>query len=108
MLERCGHTSSRAADLELRAGCLAIARELAPAVPRGWLAGRLPRRWQALLARRLHALADLDHRWLGARQRAAVVAAGVPLLLYTVNDPQRARQLGRGVAAVFTDESTGC
>jgi glycerophosphoryl diester phosphodiesterase len=84
--------------------CLAIAREQAPEVPRGWLAGRLPRRWRELLEAAGCSTLNLDHRWLGARQRAAVVAAGVPLLLYTVNDPQTARaQLGSGVAAVFTD-----
>ena len=71
--------------------CLGVAREIAPAVPRGYLAGRLPRRWQAQLATYGCSTLHLDQRRLGARQRAAVVAAGVPLLLYTVNDPCAAR-----------------
>jgi glycerophosphoryl diester phosphodiesterase len=84
--------------------CLAVARDLAPEVPRGYLAGRLPRRWQAELAAYDCSTLNLDQRRLGPRQRAAVVAAGVKLLLYTVNDPGAAReQLAHGVSAVFTD-----
>lgn len=84
--------------------CLAVARDLAPAVPRGYLAGRLPPRWRAQLAAYGCSTLHLDQRWLGARHRAAVVAAGVPLLLYTVNQPGAARaQLSSGVSAVFTD-----
>ncbi len=84
--------------------CLGVARELAPEIPRGYLAGSLPRRWRQELTaygcRTLH----LSDRRLSSRQRAAVLAAGVPLLLYTVNDPERARTLLReGVTAVFTD-----
>ena len=73
--------------------CLGVARDLAPEMPRGYLAGSLPRRWREELAtygcRTLH----LGDRLLRAKQRAAVLAAGVPLLLYTVNNPARARQL---------------
>jgi glycerophosphoryl diester phosphodiesterase len=84
--------------------CLAVAREIAPALPRGHLARALPRRWRAQMAvhgcRTLH----LNHRWLSARQRAAILAAGVPLLLYTIDDPGRARQqLAAGVSAVITN-----
>jgi glycerophosphoryl diester phosphodiesterase len=84
--------------------CLRVARELAPELPRGYLAGRLPRRWQALLAEYGCATLHLDQRWLGGPQRAAVTAAGVPLVLYTVNDGERARRhLARGVTSVITD-----
>jgi glycerophosphoryl diester phosphodiesterase len=84
--------------------CLAIAREIAPELPRGYLAGRLPPRWQERLAAYGCSTLNLDEHRLGARQRAAVVATGVPLLLYTVNDPLAARaQLRNGVSAVFTD-----
>jgi glycerophosphoryl diester phosphodiesterase len=84
--------------------CLRVARELAPEFPRGYLASRLPRRWQALLAEYGCATLHLDQRWLGSPQRAAVTAAGVPLVLYTVNDGERARQhLARGVTSVITD-----
>jgi glycerophosphoryl diester phosphodiesterase len=84
--------------------CLGVAREIAPEVPRGYLAGRLPVRWQAQLAAFGCSTLHLDQGRLGPRQRAAVVEAGVPLLLYTVNDPAAARaHLDNGVAAVFTD-----
>ncbi len=84
--------------------CLAVARDLAPELPRGYLAGGLPLRWRAELARYGCRTLHLNARRLGARQRAAVVASKVPLLLYTVNDPERARSLlDAGAAAVFTD-----
>jgi len=84
--------------------CLRVARELAPALPRGYLAGRLPRDWQGMMARYDCTTLHLDQRWLGIRHRTAVVAAGVPLVLYTVNDGERARRhLEAGVTAVITD-----
>jgi glycerophosphoryl diester phosphodiesterase len=84
--------------------CLRVARELAPELPRGLLADRLPAGWQELLAGAGCTTLNLNERKLSPRQRAAVVAAGVPLLLYTVNDPQAVRALlDDGVAAVFTD-----
>jgi glycerophosphoryl diester phosphodiesterase len=84
--------------------CLAVALKLAPAMPRGYLAGGLPARWQQQLEACGCATLHLSDRRTGARQRAQVLAAGVPLLLYTVNDPGRARQLlAAGVTALFTD-----
>jgi glycerophosphoryl diester phosphodiesterase len=84
--------------------CLAVARDLAPAMPRGYLAGRLPARWQEQLETYGCSTLHLNDRRTSARQRAAVLAAGVPLVLYTVNDPRRARELlETGVAALFTD-----
>lgn len=84
--------------------CLAVARDLAPEIPRGYLAGALPRDWRARLDAYACQTLHLDQRRVGARDREAVLTAGVPLLLYTVNDPAQARaQLAAGVAAVFTD-----
>jgi glycerophosphoryl diester phosphodiesterase len=84
--------------------CLAVARELAPAMPRGYLAGRLPPRWQQRLDDYGCATLHLNDRRTSARQRAVVLAAGVPLVLYTVNDPSRARELlEAGVTALFSD-----
>jgi len=83
---------------------LAVARDLAPAMPRGYLAVALPRRWRQALETYGCSTLHLSARRLGRFQRAAVLAAGVPLLLYTVNDPSRARRLlEAGVAAIFTD-----
>jgi glycerophosphoryl diester phosphodiesterase len=85
--------------------CLRVARALAPELPRGYLAGRLPRRWRELIAGYDCTTLHLDQRRLGARQRALVVAAGVPLVLYTVNDGEQARRhLESGVTAVITDQ----
>jgi glycerophosphoryl diester phosphodiesterase len=84
--------------------CLRVARDLAPGLPRGYLSGTLPRRWRELMAEYECAALHLSHRRLLPGQRAAVVSAGVPLVLYTVNNGPRARQhLEAGVAAVITD-----
>jgi glycerophosphoryl diester phosphodiesterase len=84
--------------------CLTVARAAAPDLPRGYLAGRMPRDWRTLMARDDCATLHLDQRWLGARQGAAVAATGIPLLLYTVNDAERARRLlENGVTTVITD-----
>jgi glycerophosphoryl diester phosphodiesterase len=84
--------------------CLRVAREMAPEVPRGYLADRLPRNWRDLMARHDCASLHLNRRWLGVRQRTAVSAAGVPLVLYTENDGARARRhLESGVTSVITD-----
>ena len=84
--------------------CLRVAREMAPDLPRGYLAGTLPRRWRELLAEYDCATLHLNHRRVVPWQRATVVTAGVPIVLYTVNVGLRARQqLEAGVAAVITD-----
>jgi len=84
--------------------CLRVAREMAPELPRGYLADRLPRNWRDLMSRYDCTTLHLNRRWLGARQRAAVTAAGVPLVLYTENDGARARRhLESGVTSVITD-----
>ena len=84
--------------------CLRVARDLAPAVPRGYLAGTLPRRWRELMAEYDCAALHLNHRRMVPWQRATILAAGIPVVLYTVNDGLRARrQLEAGVAAVITD-----
>ena len=84
--------------------CLRVAHEMAPEMPRGYLAGALPRRWRALMAEYGCVTIHLNHRRIVRWQRATVLAAGVPLVLYTVNDGLCARQhLEAGVAAVITD-----
>ena len=81
-----------------------IARDLAPAIPRGLLYERVPADWAAtarrLQAMTLHGAADR----IGDDVLAEAQAMGVPVLCYTVNRPEQAAALfGRGVAAVFTD-----
>ena len=84
--------------------CLQIALEIAPDLPRGYLAGRLPRHWQELVARYDCATLHLNERWLSARQCAAIVPTRLPVVLYTVNDGAHARRhIERGVTSVITD-----
>jgi glycerophosphoryl diester phosphodiesterase len=85
--------------------CLALALELAPDLPRGYLAQRLPRSWRSELRRYRASSINLGSRLLQRSQIDAVKAEGVPLLVYTVNDPKRAEVLlEAGVSAIFTDE----
>jgi glycerophosphoryl diester phosphodiesterase len=75
-----------------------------PQIPRGMLWRKIPRDWAAITAKlgctAVHA-GQIDLREDLARQ---VVASGHPLLAYTVNDAERARQLFNwGVASVFSD-----
>ena len=80
------------------------ARHTAETIPRGLLALRLPSDWaqamQAIGCATLH----LDHRRIGAARLRELAAANVPVLLYTVNDAERARELlAGGAVSVITD-----
>ncbi|MBI4989924.1 MAG: glycerophosphodiester phosphodiesterase [Rhodocyclales bacterium] len=83
---------------------LAAAREAAPELPRGLLVVEPPADWLKRL-RRLDCLSlHCSRRHFGRRLLDEARRAEVPLLVYTVNDPDDAMQLLRsGVAAVFTD-----
>lgn len=84
--------------------CLSVARDLAPDWPRGYLTGGLPANWRAELTRYGCATLHADHRRLRRGQIAEVTGAGIPLLLYTVNDPGRAaRLLTAGATSLFAD-----
>jgi glycerophosphoryl diester phosphodiesterase len=83
---------------------LAAAREVAPQLTRALLVGTLPRDWrrqvEALDCTMLHA----DQRRLDQPTVEIVRDAGLPLFAYTVNLPQRAKELySWGVDAVFSD-----
>jgi glycerophosphoryl diester phosphodiesterase len=84
--------------------CLAIARDLAPEFPRGLLLEEHPANWSEL-AQDLKVVAvnisdgQAEPGWI--RQ---IKAAGYGLLVFTVNDAERARQLlDWGADGVFTD-----
>ncbi|WP_244847367.1 glycerophosphodiester phosphodiesterase [Caballeronia sp. SL2Y3] len=83
---------------------LEAARDAAPDLPRGMLYERVPADWReqtaALACVSLHA----DHRSLDETLVRDIRDAGLRVLAYTVNDPQRARLLARwGVDAICTD-----
>ena len=83
---------------------LDAAREAAPEMARGYLFGRLPADWQARTEALACATVHCDGRDLTRPQVEAVRGAGYPLLVYTVNDAARARELmAWGASALFSD-----
>lgn len=83
---------------------LAIARDLAPDIPRGVLYEDVPADWRAEL-RRLGAVSlHCDAARVSDAVLAEAAEAGVPVLCYTVNSENQAKNLvDRGVSAMFTD-----
>lgn len=83
---------------------LSVAREIAPAVPRGLLIEGFPDDWQkaaeSLDVTTIHA----DQASLTPERVAMLNTAGYRVLAWTVNDTTRARALAEmGVTAVITD-----
>ena len=86
------------------AEALEAAREAAPELPRGLLYGAVPANWRMEFGRLGCASLHCDARRLTSALLAETRAAGVPLVVYTVNDMAEAERLLRlGVAAVITD-----
>jgi glycerophosphoryl diester phosphodiesterase len=82
---------------------LAVAQEEASAIARALIVGAVPADWQARVERLGCVALHAGERSLDAAL-VAKLAAHVPLGAYTVNRPERARELiGWGAAAVFTD-----
>jgi glycerophosphoryl diester phosphodiesterase len=83
---------------------LAAARDAAPELPRGLLFVAPPAGWRETLQRLGCVSLHCSRSHFSPALLAETRAAGIPLLLYTVNDPEEAAELLReGVAAVFTD-----
>jgi glycerophosphoryl diester phosphodiesterase len=83
---------------------LAAARAVAPELQRALLVGKVPRDWQARLAELHCTMLHADQRRLDAATVRALHMAEVPVFAYTVNVPERARELfAWGVDAVFSD-----
>ena len=83
---------------------LAAARQAAPHLARACLFDRLPADWQ-VQATALGAVAiHTSHKHLTAASAQAIKSAGFGLLCYTVNSPDRARELfAWGVDSLCTD-----
>lgn len=83
---------------------LEAARQVAPALPRALLLGRLPADW-LVRCRALECVAlDANQRVLDAATIALAHAEGLRVLSYTINDPERSRQLRScGLDCVITD-----
>lgn len=83
---------------------LVAARECAPGIPRGWLIDRVPHDWAATMQRLGCVTLHTNHKHLDAALARAITQAGFGLFCYTVNTPQRAREvLDWGVDAFCTD-----
>lgn len=83
---------------------LAAARDAQPSLPRGLLFGAVPNDWRKLTGALACVSLHADHRRLDAPLVQAIKAAGLFILAYTVNEPERARTLARwGVDTICTD-----
>ncbi len=83
---------------------MAVAREVAPDWPRGYLIWRRPWNWRAAAAALGAATVHVREQSLTAARMKAYRSLGLPVLAYTVNDGARARRLiAHGVSALFSD-----
>lgn len=83
---------------------LAAARDAVPELPRGLLLDEWQDDWQTLTDELGCVALHLNHRLLDAARTRQIKAAGLRILVYTVNDPQRARELLEwGVDMICTD-----
>lgn len=74
----------------------------------GYLCTRIPKHWPEAVARYGCSTLNASHRWIRQKHIDAATALGVPVLVYTVNDPVRAKKLiDAGVTTVFTDNVRG-
>jgi glycerophosphoryl diester phosphodiesterase len=80
------------------------ARRVAPDLPRALLTDQVPEDWRAFLERSGAASVNADHTQLTKEQARSIKQAGYWLFCYTVNEPDRARELlSWGVDAFCTD-----
>ncbi|MDO6405975.1 glycerophosphodiester phosphodiesterase [Pantoea phytobeneficialis] len=83
---------------------LEAAMQAVPELPRGLLLDSWHDDWQALTSSLDCVSIHLNHKLLNAERTAQLKAAGLHILVYTVNQPERARELlGWGVDAICTD-----
>ena len=83
---------------------LAVARDVAPGLPRGILFEAVPDDWHACLTDLGAFSLHCDASGLADATLAEAAARGVPVLCYTVNEAEAAKSLfARGVAGLFTD-----
>lgn len=83
---------------------LAVARDLAPQLPRGVLFEEVPADWLSVIGTMRAISLHTDALLLGDDVLAEARRQGIPVLCYTVNDPMLASGLlARGVSGMFTD-----
>jgi glycerophosphoryl diester phosphodiesterase len=83
---------------------LAAAHEAAPSLQRGMLFEEVPADWLRIVRELDCVSLHASHRYLSEPLVAEIHAAGLRVLAYTVNDPERARLLAQwGVDMICTD-----
>jgi glycerophosphoryl diester phosphodiesterase len=83
---------------------LAAAREAAPTLPRGMLFEAVPEDWLRIVRELDCVSLHASHKHLTAELVAEIRAEGLRVLVYTVNDPDRAKLLAQwGVDMICTD-----
>lgn len=86
------------------AAALAAAKLAAPALVRGYLVKRLPPTWRSEVERLGCSVVHLGWRGLARAEVQAVKAAGLPLVVWTVNERPRAEELLRwGADSLISD-----
>ncbi len=101
---RWGTPRPRPIISSFKPAALAAAREAAPELPRGYLVDDLPEDWQSGVDRHACSAVHVGWRKLTRAQVRAVKDAGLPLLVWTVNEKPRARELlDWGADALITD-----
>ncbi|VEB04026.1 glycerophosphoryl diester phosphodiesterase [Klebsiella pneumoniae] len=97
-----GMTAPLLSSFEIDA--LEAAQEAAPELPRGLLLDEWRDDWRELTTRLGCVSIHLNHKLLDAARVASLKQAGLHILVYTVNKPQRAAELLRwGVDCICTD-----
>ncbi|WP_045854006.1 glycerophosphodiester phosphodiesterase [Raoultella terrigena] len=97
-----GMTAPLLSSFEIDA--LEAAQQAAPELPRGLLLDEWREDWRELTARLGCVSIHLNHKLLDEARVASLKAAGLYILVYTVNKPQRAAELLRwGVDSICTD-----
>ncbi|MBI3514161.1 MAG: glycerophosphodiester phosphodiesterase, partial [Proteobacteria bacterium] len=88
--------------------CLAMVRDRAAHLPRGLLVGRLPQDWRRQVEALGCASVNLGRRHASAAAIAEVLASGLALVMWTVNEAvEAARLLAAGASAIITDRPDG-
>ena len=83
---------------------LASAQALSPNLPRGCLMTRVQSSWQSRFESLACRTLNVSNRWIRQKHIDAARDRGIPVLVYTVNDPARAVALWEmGVTSIFTD-----
>jgi glycerophosphoryl diester phosphodiesterase len=83
---------------------LDVAQRVSPELPRGCLVSRVPFAWRSAVDRLACRTLNVSNRWIRQKHVDAARREGIPVLVYTVNQPERALTLlEMGVTSIFTD-----